>query len=33
MQAFYPDSGSVGEVIPSPNHDERMLPTDILLIH
>jgi N-acetylmuramoyl-L-alanine amidase len=23
----------VSEVIPSPNHDERMLPTDILLIH
>jgi N-acetylmuramoyl-L-alanine amidase len=33
MQVFYPDSGSVSEVVPSPNHDERMLPTDILLIH
>ncbi len=33
MQVFSPDSGSVSEVIPSPNHDERMLPTDILLLH
>jgi len=33
MQVFYPDSGSVSEVIPSPNHDERMLATDILLLH
>src|SRR5215468_9477653 len=32
MQVFSLDSGSVSEVIPSPNHDERMLPTDILLI-
>src|SRR5262245_2830063 len=33
MQVFSPDSGSVSEVIPSPNHDERMLATDILLLH
>jgi len=33
MQVFSPDSGSVSEVIPSPNHDERMLPTDIVLLH
>src|SRR5215510_9283687 len=33
MQVFSPDSQSVNEVVPSPNHDERMLPTDILLIH
>jgi len=33
MQVFSPDSGSVSEVIPSPNHDERLLATDILLLH
>jgi len=33
MQVFSPDSGSVSEVLPSPNHDERMLPTDIVLLH
>jgi N-acetylmuramoyl-L-alanine amidase len=33
MQVFSPDSGSVNAVIPSPNHDERMLPIDILLLH
>jgi N-acetylmuramoyl-L-alanine amidase len=33
MQVFSPDSGSVSAVIPSPNHDERMLPIDILLLH
>jgi N-acetylmuramoyl-L-alanine amidase len=33
MQVFSPDSGSVSAVIPSPNHDERMLPINILLLH
>jgi N-acetylmuramoyl-L-alanine amidase len=33
MQVFSPDSGSVSAVIPSPNHDERLLPIDILLLH
>src|SRR5215468_8935162 len=33
MQVFSLDSGSVSEVIPSPNHDDRMLATNILLIH
>jgi N-acetylmuramoyl-L-alanine amidase len=33
MQVFSPDSGSVSAVIPSPNHDERMLPIEILLLH
>ena len=33
MQVFRPDSRSVNEVVPSPNQDERMLPTDILLLH
>ncbi len=33
MQVFLPDSPSVSQVTPSPNYDERMLPTDILLLH
>src|SRR5215470_17974897 len=33
MQVFSPDSASVSEVVASPNHDERMLATDILLLH
>jgi len=33
MQVFSPDSSSVSQVTPSPNQDERMLPTDILLLH
>jgi len=33
MQAFSPDSRSASQVIPSPNYDERVLATDILLLH
>src|SRR5467141_1642487 len=33
MQEFAADSALVNEVTPSPNHDERMLPIDILLLH
>ncbi|HMA71621.1 MAG TPA: N-acetylmuramoyl-L-alanine amidase [Xanthobacteraceae bacterium] len=33
MQKFAPDSGLVRHVRASPNHDERMLPVDILLLH
>src|SRR6266566_5314409 len=33
MQVFSSDSPSVCQVRPSPNHDERMLATDILLLH
>jgi len=33
MQVFSSDSRSVSQVMPSPNHDERMLATDILLLH
>jgi N-acetylmuramoyl-L-alanine amidase len=33
MQVFSSDSPSVDQIIPSPNHDERMLATDILLLH
>ena len=33
MQEFAPDSGLARQVRPSPNHDERMLPADILLLH
>jgi N-acetylmuramoyl-L-alanine amidase len=33
MQEFTPDSALVRKVIPSPNHEERVLATDILLIH
>jgi len=33
MHVFAPDSRSVSQVKPSPNHDERLLPADILLLH
>jgi N-acetylmuramoyl-L-alanine amidase len=33
MQEFSPDSTLVRQVIPSPNHEERALATDILLLH
>ena len=33
MQEFAPDTRLVQLVSPSPNHDERMLPADILLLH
>jgi len=33
MSAFSPDSGLVGSVSPSPNHDERQAPIDMLLLH
>jgi N-acetylmuramoyl-L-alanine amidase len=33
MQEFAPDSRLARQVRPSPNHDERMLPADILLLH
>jgi N-acetylmuramoyl-L-alanine amidase len=33
MQEFTPDSPLVRKVIPSPNHEERVLATDILLLH
>jgi N-acetylmuramoyl-L-alanine amidase len=33
MQEFPPDSPLVRQVIPSPNHDERALAADILLLH
>jgi len=33
MQVFSPDSRLVSQVTLSPNHDERMLPTDIVLLH
>jgi N-acetylmuramoyl-L-alanine amidase len=33
MQEFAPDSPIVDEVRPSPNHDERTLPADVLLLH
>jgi N-acetylmuramoyl-L-alanine amidase len=33
MQEFTPDSCLVRKVIPSPNHEERVLATDILLLH
>jgi N-acetylmuramoyl-L-alanine amidase len=33
MQEFTPDSSLVRKVIPSPNHEERVLATDILLLH
>ena len=33
MQEFVPDSRLARQVRPSPNHDERMFPADILLLH
>jgi len=33
MLVFSPDSRLVSQVTPSPNHDERILPTDIVLLH
>jgi N-acetylmuramoyl-L-alanine amidase len=33
MQEFTPDSSLVRKVVPSPNHEERVLATDILLLH
>ena len=33
MQEFTPDSSLVHKLIPSPNHEERVLATDILLLH
>jgi N-acetylmuramoyl-L-alanine amidase len=33
MQDFAPDSPLVRKIIPSSNHEERMLATDILLLH
>jgi N-acetylmuramoyl-L-alanine amidase len=33
MQEFAADSALVSQVVPSPNYDERMLATDILLLH
>jgi N-acetylmuramoyl-L-alanine amidase len=33
MHEFAADSALVSQIIRSPNHDERMLPTDILLLH
>jgi N-acetylmuramoyl-L-alanine amidase len=33
MQEFTPDSSLVRQVVPSPNHEERTLATDVLLLH
>jgi N-acetylmuramoyl-L-alanine amidase len=33
MQEFTADSSLVRQVVPSPNHDERAIATDILLLH
>src|SRR5215470_16955659 len=33
MQEFSPDSPLAGQIKPSPNHDERMRPADMLLLH
>ncbi len=33
MQEITPDSSLVRKIIPSPNHEERVLATDILLLH